>query len=92
MILAADIGGTKANLGLFDVQQGNLARVARKRYLSHEHAGLREVIQDFLQENKAQITAGTKKCRTRMRPWTWPLGSYRKKMNVRKTVESLRKP
>jgi glucokinase len=59
MILAGDIGGTKSNLGLFDVQNGSLVRVAHKRYSSHENAGLREIVQDFLQENKAQITAAS---------------------------------
>ena len=47
MILAGDIGGTKSNLGLFDVQKGNLVRVADKRYASHEHSGLEEIVQDF---------------------------------------------
>jgi len=43
MILAGDLGGTKSNLGLFDVQQDKLVRVAYKRYVSHEHAGLEEI-------------------------------------------------
>jgi glucokinase len=59
MILAGDIGGTKTNIGLFDVQQGKLARVAHKRYLSHQHAGLQEIVQDFLTENRASITAAS---------------------------------
>jgi glucokinase len=59
MILAGDIGGTKANIGLFDVQQGKLSRVAHKRYLSHQHAGLQEIVQDFLAENGASVTAAS---------------------------------
>jgi glucokinase len=59
MILAGDVGGTKSNIGLFDVQQGKLARVAHKRYSSHEHAGLQEILQDFLAENPEQITAAS---------------------------------
>lgn len=59
MILAGDIGGTKANIGLFDVQQDKLTRVAHKRYLSHEHAGLQEIVQSFLSENRASITAAS---------------------------------
>src|SRR5208282_1869729 len=47
MILAGDIGGTKTNLGLFDVQQGTLLRVANKRYPSREHKGLEEIVKDF---------------------------------------------
>ncbi len=59
MILAGDIGGTKSNLGLFDVQQEKLVRIAHKRYSSHEHAGLKEIAQDFLREHPAKITAAS---------------------------------
>ena len=48
MILAGDIGGTKTNLGMFDVQQGKLDRVAEKRYPSREHKGLEEIVADFV--------------------------------------------
>jgi glucokinase len=48
MILAGDIGGTKTNLGLFDVQRGTLVRVTEKRYPSHEHKGLEEIVKDFV--------------------------------------------
>ena len=57
MILAGDIGGTKSNLGLFDVQGNALVRVAHKRYASHEHSGLHEIAQDFLRQTSAQVTA-----------------------------------
>jgi glucokinase len=59
MILAGDIGGTKSNLGLFDVRQAKLVRVAYKRYTSHEYAGLHEVAQDFLREHGAKVTAAS---------------------------------
>jgi glucokinase len=57
MILAGDIGGTKSNLGLFDVRDGAQVRLAHKRYASHEHAGLHEIAQDFLRETGAKISA-----------------------------------
>lgn len=57
MILAGDIGGTKSNLGLFDVKDGVLVRVAHTRYASHEHSGLHEIAQDFLRQTGAKITA-----------------------------------
>lgn len=57
MILAGDIGGTKSNLGLFNVQDGGIARVAHKRYASQEHAGLHEITRDFLRETGATIDA-----------------------------------
>jgi glucokinase len=57
MILAGDIGGTKSNLGLFDVQKDVMVRVAHKRYASQEHAGLHEITRDFLSETGAKINA-----------------------------------
>jgi glucokinase len=57
MILAGDVGGTKANLGLFDVQQGELVRVVHKRYASHEHKGLEEIVSDFYCTTREKATA-----------------------------------
>ena len=57
MILAGDLGGTKSNLGLFDVQNEKLVQVAFKRYASQQHKGLPEMIRDFLAENPQKITA-----------------------------------
>jgi glucokinase len=59
MILAGDLGGTKSNLGLFDVQQGKLVRIARKRYTSHEYPGLKDITADFLTQNGAKVTAAS---------------------------------
>jgi glucokinase len=59
MILAGDVGGTKSNLGLFDVRQGKFVRIAYKRYTSHEYAGLHEVARDFLSEHGAKISAAS---------------------------------
>ncbi len=57
MILAGDIGGTKTNLGMFDVQQGKLDRVAEKRYPSREHKGLEEIVADFVSVTGIKATA-----------------------------------
>ena len=59
MILAGDIGGTKTNLGLFDAPQGALVKVTDKRYISHEHTGLDEIVKDFVCGTKAQVTAAS---------------------------------
>jgi glucokinase len=59
MILAGDIGGTKSNLGLFDVRQGKLVRVAHKRYASRDHEGLKEIARDFLKQHSIKITAAS---------------------------------
>jgi len=57
LILAGDIGGTKTNLGLFDIQQGKLTKVKDKRYPSRDHKGLEEIVTDFVQVTGAKATA-----------------------------------
>jgi glucokinase len=57
MILAGDIGGTKTNLGLFDRQNGKIVRIASRRYPSREHAGLDEIVKDFVSVTKAKVNA-----------------------------------
>jgi glucokinase len=64
MILAGDVGGTKSNLGLFDTPKGGapqaaLVRVAEKRYPSREHAGLEEIVKDFVKVTGAKVTAAS---------------------------------
>ncbi|MFZ3217989.1 MAG: glucokinase [Candidatus Acidiferrales bacterium] len=59
MILAGDLGGTKSNLGLFDVKGGKLVRVADKRYATQRHSGLEEITSDFLKGAGAQVTAAS---------------------------------
>ena len=56
MILAGDLGGTKSNLGLFDVQREKLVCVVRKRFASSEHSGLEEIMTLFLSGANAKIT------------------------------------
>ena len=57
MILAGDIGGTKTNLGLFDIQRGKLTKVQDKRYPSRDHKGLEEIVTDFVKTTGAKATA-----------------------------------
>src|SRR5271168_2445755 len=59
MILAGDLGGTKSNLGLFDVQNGKLVRTSYKRYASRDHAGLQEIAKDFLNGAAGKVTAAS---------------------------------
>jgi glucokinase len=59
VILAGDIGGTKTNMGLFDVQQGKLVRVGDKRYPSRQHKGLEEIVADFVKVTSAKVTAAS---------------------------------
>ncbi len=53
MILAGDIGGTKSNLGLFEIEDGNPRLVRFATYQSSEFSGLPEVIAAFLSEGPA---------------------------------------
>jgi glucokinase len=48
VILAGDIGGTKSDLGLFEIADGELRLVRSHRYRSREFAGLAAVIEAFL--------------------------------------------
>lgn len=57
MILAGDVGGTKANLGAFELQGGKLVRVVHKRYVSAEHAGIEDIAEDFLRLAGGKPTA-----------------------------------
>ena len=48
MILAGDIGGTKCNLALFEVQAKSRRKIAEHRYESREFPTFDEVITKFL--------------------------------------------
>ena len=48
MILAGDIGGTRTRLAAFDTEGSKLQRVTEKTYPSQEHAGLAEIVSDFV--------------------------------------------
>jgi glucokinase len=50
MILAGDLGGTKSNLGLFDVSKGKLTRVTTKRFASGSYPGAEQIVQEFLRD------------------------------------------
>lgn len=48
MILAADIGGTKVNLGVFDSGDGHLKLVREGTHPSRAYARLQDLVKDFL--------------------------------------------
>jgi glucokinase len=48
MILAGDIGGTKTNLGLFDIADGSLASVDQKSFPSSRYPNLESIVDEFL--------------------------------------------
>ena len=50
MILAADIGGTNARLGLFEPDGPRLRKIITRRFRSRDHASLQEIVEQFLAE------------------------------------------
>jgi glucokinase len=50
MILAADIGGTKVNLGVFDLRDGRLALAREETRPSGGYARLQDLVKEFLKE------------------------------------------
>jgi len=79
MILAGDIGGTKTNLALFEVQDDTLVMQVQKQFESREFASLNDVISAFeAQTSIAHIDAACfgiagpvieGRCRTTNLPW-----------------------
>jgi glucokinase len=53
MILAGDVGGTKAHLALFDFSGGKLLHKRDKVFRPHEYSGLEEIVREFMAGDKA---------------------------------------
>ena len=47
MILAADIGGTKVNLALFQQENNGLLQVDEARFESQKYSGLEDILNEF---------------------------------------------
>lgn len=57
MILAGDIGGTKTNVALFEVVEGNLsAPMAQKSFPSGKYDSLDKILEEFIAENRPPVT------------------------------------
>jgi glucokinase len=54
MILASDIGGTKTNLGYFEVRESQLVSVVEATYGSTDYPGLEEIVVDFLGKHRVR--------------------------------------
>ncbi len=57
IVLAGDIGGTKSNLGLFEVVAGVPRLLRSARYPSADHPGLAPVMEDFLGADAGPVRA-----------------------------------
>lgn len=79
MILAGDIGGTKTNLALFDIQENRLLMQVQKQFSSKEFSSLSDVVSAFKEETSlVNIDAACfgiagpvieGRCRTTNLPW-----------------------
>ena len=54
MILAGDIGGTKTNIAFF-TGDAPMRPVVEQTYISHEHAGLEEVVRQFVSQHQLRV-------------------------------------
>jgi glucokinase len=91
MILAGDVGGTKSNMGMFDVESGKLVRVVHKRYPSTEHAALDDIAEDFVRITGEKVTAAAfgiagpvlnNRVQTSNLPWTVDGASMAKRLGL----------
>jgi len=58
MLIAGDIGGTKASLALYDLQNGARHPIHQRTYHSADHAGLAEIVRDFLTTTDQPVKVG----------------------------------
>jgi glucokinase len=56
MILAGDVGGTKARLALYETKDGSFIRQQTETFASQDFASVEEVVQAFLQKHKAGVS------------------------------------
>lgn len=57
MILAGDIGGTKTNLGLFDVVDGALTLRRERSFTSKNYSGLESIVEEFISSGNEAVAA-----------------------------------
>ncbi len=58
-LLAGDIGGTKANIGLFSVKGNNIQPVCEKSFICKNYGGLEPILKEFLTISNTNITAAS---------------------------------
>lgn len=55
MVLAADVGGTKTNVALFEIQKGKLVSIKNKRYPTTDHDSFVKAILHFHEDKSSPI-------------------------------------
>ncbi len=91
MILAGDIGGTKTNLGLFQIQSGALATVLERSYQSKDYPHFEKILDDFLKGHAEAISSAAFGIAAPIvdghatapnLPWSLSLSELHQKLNV----------
>src|SRR5438132_11652898 len=59
MILAGDIGGTKANFGLFHSEGADLKPLAQRTFQTKDYPSLEKMVEDFLSDKKDAISSAS---------------------------------
>ena len=90
-LLAGDIGGTKANIGLFSVKGNNIQSVCEKSFICKNYAGLEPILKEFVTISNKNITAASfgvagtihkGKCTPVNLPWTIEIKALQKLLNT----------
>lgn len=91
IILAGDIGGTKALLALFEEKNGSLTQVEESSFASADYAGLGEILAGFLRQTGAPIEKACLgvpgpvirgKCRTTHHRWRIDVDEVRNQLKI----------
>src|ERR1700755_1151293 len=88
-LLAADIGGTKTNVAIYQADENGLTMGDSKRYVSKDHSSLTDIIKDFtggkLPDRIAAAVAGPVvdgKSKLTNLPWQLDSAAMREKLKV----------
>ena len=91
MILAADVGGTKTNVGFFGIQSGKLVCVAEETYQNERYKNLTQILGLFIKEEAHQATSAcigvagpvqNGRCVVTNLPWTVDATEIRKSLAI----------
>lgn len=92
MILAGDIGGTKTNLALYDLKEGELKIIEQKQYASKDYSSFMDLVRNFKEVYKIEDIealclgiAGpiiNERCRTTNLPWDIRAKDLKKEFSI----------
>ncbi len=57
MIIAGDIGGTKARIGLFERRSGKAELLISEQYVSRDYSSLEAILKEFLEKHQSAVTS-----------------------------------